>query len=981
MLPFHCLGQGGTQGTLRALTQKQQMQIMNDFRTGKSNILIATSIGEEGIDVGEVELIVCFDISTSNPTRFVQRIGRTGRQKNGHVIMLVTEGREQQLLREVLANKDQTNKKLLKSSIVQQSLYKYAPRLVPTEFKPKCLQTFVKPQSDDEDEESMKVKKPTGSSKKTKSATKSLQDLRKFFNKKPKEMDKEDLEYFEIDTNMTQAKPGLQTQQSIANRLENKMKNLFKDLQSPIATQTQKPRARVNESPQKKLSSSQGSIKNYFKEMNNSQGSIKDYFKNQNEETQVTGEDKEHIHHLRDASNNITIDLSAETQVTGEDKDYIRHLRDVSNNKTIDLSNNDSDNGIKTANDSSDDEENLLKLMGPERVKELRTFLSTTWTTPEVLKRAEINDLGYHLKSKEMSDLMKKFLLKAKPEYIKENLEKMQILKALQDDDDANDEDIPEEEKSIREIHNIIVELFGGLRQVEDYLQEVELQEFKRKCLNEQTFSEEEDSQDMDEFRKKLDDIFEGLGDGKRHDNYDWVQERLQQTEAYKEFMKKQNENQPQESMVYDTFVDPTEDNYMENNFEDHTIIDTKYSSQWQEFNKPDIAFKSTPLPQQIKDNEMDRQDLKKTSLLSKLQEIEEEHEEANQEHDKQLANALKMLDKKFKEHSLMEMKQQSTSQDSLDDLENYFKAKRTAYEIRKTEQEEKLLKEFDSPIEDELLKAVNEAELQLTQPEANNKQESRASYLNETPDLDLTEDFKPKGDASTNPKPTTTPDLLLHKELDVDMEAFMEPFPEEQELIKTSLLTSRRESLKENLITAAIVRESPDLFNEEHMNSSPIKKPIVNKTFSKDFLNPAIIFKSPQKPLFNSQNPELLLKSPTTRLPIVNKKLEKSPSLFDMYLQNTKGKGKLPKSFANAASITSTAITVTNCDKPSTSQRLKNSPPVKDSQPNESLIVVRKGKSKRKIFDSDSEDNEEKDSTNTDSEEIPATQIVSFFS
>lgn len=58
---------------------------MNDFRSGKCNTLVATSVAEEGIDVGEVDFIVCFDQSNKNPIRFIQRIGRTGRKRQGKV--------------------------------------------------------------------------------------------------------------------------------------------------------------------------------------------------------------------------------------------------------------------------------------------------------------------------------------------------------------------------------------------------------------------------------------------------------------------------------------------------------------------------------------------------------------------------------------------------------------------------------------------------------------------------------------------------------------------------------------------------------------------------------------------------------------------------------------------------------------------------------------------------------------------------------
>lgn len=61
---------------------------MADFRKGTYNVLIATCVAEEGIDCGEVDLIVCFDVSSKNPTRLVQRMGRTGRKRNGRVISI-----------------------------------------------------------------------------------------------------------------------------------------------------------------------------------------------------------------------------------------------------------------------------------------------------------------------------------------------------------------------------------------------------------------------------------------------------------------------------------------------------------------------------------------------------------------------------------------------------------------------------------------------------------------------------------------------------------------------------------------------------------------------------------------------------------------------------------------------------------------------------------------------------------------------------
>lgn len=156
------VGQGASHA--RTITQKEQIAIMNDFRKGVCNTLIATCVAEEGIDVGEVDLIICFDVNNRNPTRYVQRIGRTGRRRQGKVIMLVTEGKEQNILRDIMATKDGTNQKISKSNDVSNALYREAPRLVPPEFNPQCTEMFIKIEDNnntiaDEDDDRPNAKK------------------------------------------------------------------------------------------------------------------------------------------------------------------------------------------------------------------------------------------------------------------------------------------------------------------------------------------------------------------------------------------------------------------------------------------------------------------------------------------------------------------------------------------------------------------------------------------------------------------------------------------------------------------------------------------------------------------------------------------------------------------------------------------------------------------------------------------------------
>ena len=55
---------------------------------GTLNALIATSVAEEGLDIGDVNLIISYDCLAS-PIRMVQRLGRTGRAGEGKVIILI----------------------------------------------------------------------------------------------------------------------------------------------------------------------------------------------------------------------------------------------------------------------------------------------------------------------------------------------------------------------------------------------------------------------------------------------------------------------------------------------------------------------------------------------------------------------------------------------------------------------------------------------------------------------------------------------------------------------------------------------------------------------------------------------------------------------------------------------------------------------------------------------------------------------------
>ncbi|MBM3234271.1 DEAD/DEAH box helicase [Candidatus Pacearchaeota archaeon] len=77
-------------GETTGLSQREQQEIIHDFSLGKINILCASQIGEEGLDIPEVNTVIFYEPVPSE-IRKIQRAGRTARLMKGKLIMLVTK--------------------------------------------------------------------------------------------------------------------------------------------------------------------------------------------------------------------------------------------------------------------------------------------------------------------------------------------------------------------------------------------------------------------------------------------------------------------------------------------------------------------------------------------------------------------------------------------------------------------------------------------------------------------------------------------------------------------------------------------------------------------------------------------------------------------------------------------------------------------------------------------------------------------------
>ena len=78
-------------GEDKGLSQKEQVRRLRAFEDGVYSVLVATSIGEEGLDIPSTDMVLFYE-PVPSAIRHIQRRGRTGRRRAGKVVILMAKG-------------------------------------------------------------------------------------------------------------------------------------------------------------------------------------------------------------------------------------------------------------------------------------------------------------------------------------------------------------------------------------------------------------------------------------------------------------------------------------------------------------------------------------------------------------------------------------------------------------------------------------------------------------------------------------------------------------------------------------------------------------------------------------------------------------------------------------------------------------------------------------------------------------------------
>ncbi len=100
-------------GQKGGLTQKRQLETLNDYKLGKFNVLVATSVSEEGIHIENADIGIFYE-PVPSALRMIQRRGRIGRINIGKIYLLITKNTIDEKYYWVSYHKERKMKELLR---------------------------------------------------------------------------------------------------------------------------------------------------------------------------------------------------------------------------------------------------------------------------------------------------------------------------------------------------------------------------------------------------------------------------------------------------------------------------------------------------------------------------------------------------------------------------------------------------------------------------------------------------------------------------------------------------------------------------------------------------------------------------------------------------------------------------------------------------------------------------------------------------
>lgn len=124
-------GQASKEGE-KGLTQKKQKEVIKAFKMGVYDVLISTSVAEEGIDIPAVDLVILYEPVPSE-IRMIQRRGRTGRKNEGKMYILITKGTRDEAYYWSSINKENKMKKQLSNRVKRNIAPKEIVKIIPRE--------------------------------------------------------------------------------------------------------------------------------------------------------------------------------------------------------------------------------------------------------------------------------------------------------------------------------------------------------------------------------------------------------------------------------------------------------------------------------------------------------------------------------------------------------------------------------------------------------------------------------------------------------------------------------------------------------------------------------------------------------------------------------------------------------------------------------------------------------------------------------